>query len=142
MEFKAFLESEEKKNIESMLKKIPKPHRCLIKGFKYKFQSGNTMKGDDENIGSCDCHKKEIVVAAPWNYGREFTILHEVGHMVWETLKPKQQKAWEKVVKGTKGKHQHQKIEELFCMAYANTYANHKDKIHDHPEWEQFIKSL
>jgi len=142
MEFRQFLESEETKNIKVMLAKIPKAHQKLVRGFKYVFQKGNTLNGDNENIGVCDNCKKQLTIAAPWNYGREFTTLHEIGHMVWETLPPEKKEEWKKVLKGTKGEHQRQNAEELFCMGYANTYAKHKDKIHDHPEWDKFIKSL
>ena len=141
MQFKQFLESEEKKNIKTTLSKLPKAHKALVKGYKYAFQGGNTMKGDDEHIGEVDPNTKKIVVAAPWNYGREFTILHEIGHMVYETLTPKQKKMWAKIVKNTKDK-QKQIPEELFCMAYANTYAKHQVEIHNHEEWGKFIKSL
>ena len=143
MEFKQFLEAtEEQKNIKTMLAKIPKKHRNLVRGFKYEFIKGNTLDGDDENIGLCDKCKKKLTIAGPWHYGREFTTLHEVGHLVWEMLPPEKKAEWKKVLKGTKGKHQRQNAEELFCMAYANTYAKHKDVIHDHPEWDQFIKKL
>tara|TARA_Y100000034_G_C6887851_1_gene407873 strand:- start:599 stop:1030 length:432 start_codon:yes stop_codon:yes gene_type:complete len=142
MNFRNFLErSEEKMNVEKTLTNIPKAHRALVKDYKFKYTSNNTMKGDSEHIGEVDPDKKKITVAAPWNYGREFTTLHEIGHMVWATLPPAKQKSWNKICKGTKGK-QDQNHEELFCMAYANTYAKHKIEIHNHPEWDKFIKSL
>jgi hypothetical protein len=141
MEFRQFLESEEQKNIKTTLNKLPKAHKALVKGYKYSFQGGNTMKGDDEHIGEVDPNTKKIVVAAPWNYGREFTILHEIGHMVYETLTPKQKKQWAKITKNTEKK-QKQTPEELFCMAYANTYAKHKIEIHNHEEWGKFIRAL
>jgi hypothetical protein len=147
MEFKTFLEeTEEKKNISSTLKKIPMAHRSLVKDFKYTLQPKNTMNDDGENIGEVDPRNKKITIAAPWNYGREFTMLHEIGHMVWATLDNMQKKKWSELVKKIKNdpkrESQDQCKEELFCMAYANTYANHKDKIHDHPEWEKFVKSI
>ena len=33
-------------------------------------------------------------------------------------------------------------MEELFEMAYANTYAKNKIEIHSHKEWDNFIKNL
>ncbi len=146
MTFRLWLESEESKNIKTTLAKIPKRHQALVKGFDYKFQVGNTMKDDDENIGQVDFKTKCITVAAPWHYAREFTVLHEIAHMVYETLKPKVKQAWCKIAKKLKKdpnrETQSQSDEELFCMAYANTYAKHKDVIHDHPEWEEFILKL
>jgi len=146
MGFKRYLESEEIKDVNKTLSNIPAQHKALVKGYSFKFQKGNTLQGDKENIGYNDMHKKCITIAAPWHYGREFTTLHEVGHMVWETLPPAAKKKWAGLVKKLKchptKEVQNQTVEELFCMAYANTYAKHKDKIHDHPEWEQFIKSL
>ena len=146
MEFGIWLESEESDNIKTTLAKLPKKHQGLAKGFKVKFQIGNTMKNDNDSIGEVDFDKKCITVAAPWHYAREFTVLHEVGHLVYETLSPKQKQAWDKMAtklkKDPDREVQHQSSEELFCMAYANTYAKHKDVIHDHPEWEAFILKL
>jgi hypothetical protein len=141
--FKKFLEaSEEKQNIMDMLSKLPKRHRQLIKGYRFKFEPGNTLKGDDDHVGLIDQDRKTITVAAPWNYGREFTLLHEVAHMVWEVfLTPAMKMMWKKIVASTKHK-QNQNPEELFCMAYANHYAKHKVEIHNHPEWDEFIQRI
>jgi hypothetical protein len=68
--------------------------------------------------------------------------LHEIAHRVWEhILTPEMKKEWEGIVKQT-DKKQNQGAEELFCMAYANQYCKNKVVIHDHPEWEKFIKGL
>lgn len=133
---------EEKTDIARTLSKIPIPHRELVKGYQWKFHSGNTLNGDDQHIGYMDDRNKEIAIAGPWNYGREFTILHEIAHRVWENLIPPQaKKMWEQIVANTKEK-QEQEPEELFCMAYANHFAKNKIVIHDHPEWHQFIDQL
>ncbi len=134
-----FLEAEEEeKNVVAMLKKLPKQHKALVKGFKFRYVPGNTLKGDEEHIGVID--KDKITVASPWNYGREFTTLHEIAHMVWEKLMtPELKKAWSKVVKRNP-RRQKQNDEELFCMAYACTYAKHKILVHYCPAWEDFIK--
>jgi hypothetical protein len=147
MRFKSFIEQhltsgEEVNDIKTLLNKLPKLHGQLVKGFTWKFQPGNTLHGDDEHIGYMDDKSKEIAVAAPWNYGREFTILHEIAHRVWEDIVPDDMKhEWGEIVKNTKEK-QPQSEEELFCMAYANHYAKNKISIHDHPEWDDFIKRL
>jgi len=143
MNFKEFLEKADstEADVKESLGKLPKKHAALVKGYKFKFLSTNTLS-DGENIGFIDEEKKTITIASPWNYGREFTFLHEVGHAVWKYIVDrKKKKEWIEIVKRTKEK-QDQNDEELFCMAYANEYANHQDVIHDHPEWSKFIKSL
>lgn len=148
MRFREFVQqtsgdnSEETKDIQRTLSKLPPSHAALVSGFKWKFQAGNTLDGDDDHVGYMDPMSKEIAVAAPYNYGREFTILHEIAHKVWEHLVPAQLKQqWTQIVSNTKHK-QNQEPEELFCMAYANTYAKNKIVIHTHPEWEAFVKGL
>jgi hypothetical protein len=140
--FKKYMESEEDDNIKDTLDKLPQNHSDLVRGYRFTLKGGNTLPGDDDHIGYMDDHKKHIAVAAPWNYGREFTVLHEIGHRVWEKLIPDELKhKWKEVVARTKNK-QKQSAEELFCMAYANYYAQHKMVIHDHPEWNKFIRDL
>lgn len=144
MNFKIYLENTEKHHIDvkSTLKKLPKQQRDLIKGYKIEFQPNNTLKGDSGHIGFIDEEKKKITIAAPWNYGREFTLLHEIGHAVWKyLLKNEDKKNWNKIVKNTKNK-QKQNSEELFCMAYANYYAKHKVEIHNHDKWNEFIRNI
>jgi hypothetical protein len=147
MGFKEFLiESEkmEEDDLKKTLHKIPAEHRKLVKGYGYQTQGGNTLKGDNEHIGFNDLSKHKIVLAAPWNYGREFALLHEIGHMVWEKYispNPEKKKEWMAIVKKTKDK-VHQNAEEVFCHAYANHYVKNKIVIHTHDKWEKFIKSL
>ena len=125
------------------LKKLPKSHQGLVKGYKFVFQPGNGLKGDSEHVGLIDEEKKTITVAAPWYYGREYTFLHEVAHLVWKYLVDKNLRhKWGETVKNTKDERQHQGEEELFCMAYANYYAKNKIVIHTHDAWEKFIKKL
>ncbi len=136
------LSKEQEKDIESSLAKLPKKHRELIKGYKFKFQPGNTLKGDGEHVGIINPVTKTVTIAAPWNYPREFTFLHELGHKVWEFfVNEKMRKEWDCIVKRTKHK-QKQNAEELFCMAYANHYAKNQIEIHNHPEWDKFVKKL
>lgn len=142
MEFRVFIEvtKECQKDIDDTLSKIPKSHAALVKGYTYKFEPNNTLDGD--HVGEIDTEKKSIRVAAPWNYGRQYAFLHEIGHQVWDNLVEKPlKKKWMKIVDRTKHK-QPQGGEELFCMAYADFYAKNKIEIHHHPEWAKFIKSL
>jgi len=132
------IQSEEEKNVKATLKKIPKEHAALIKGFNLKFTPNNTLKNDKEHIGFI--HKKNIVVAAPYNYGREFTLLHEIAHMVWEKLVSKELKVkWNNIYKKYKKK-LGQNSEEIFCMVYSNIYVRHKLETYDNKELEDFIK--
>jgi len=144
MSFRLFLESEEDKNLSDLkatLKRLPKQDAALVKGWKYVFQVGNTMKGDKGHVGLMDPNKKTITLAAPWNYGREFTFLHEVGHLKWETLSNSIQKKWKETVKKHKDR-QKDTDEELFCMAYANHYCKNRVIVHDNPAWHDFIEKL
>jgi hypothetical protein len=150
--FRTFLESEEVKNVKQMIAKLPKGHQALLDGYKFRFQGGNTLKDDDENIGQI--YKDKITVAAPWNYPREFTTLHEVGHLVYEyKMTPKLKKEWSVLVKemkpeqvakmkelGQKTDALQQNDEELFCMAYASAYAKRPPIIFHHPDWIDFIE--
>lgn len=144
--FKLFLESEEDKNIKSTLKKIPRHHAKLVDGYTFTFKGGNTLPGDDSHIGYMDRKPKEICIAAPWNYGREFTFLHEIAHLVLDKLVPNElKKKWVEIVKRTnKGEDEalHQSPEELFCMAYAQHYADNKMVKYNYPEWMHFIEQL
>lgn len=138
--FRTFLEGEEQENVKAMISKLPKGHQKLLNGYKFKYTPGNTLKGDDDHIGYI--HKDKIVVAAPWNYGREFTTLHEIAHLVWEyKMTPKLKKEWSEVVKKNPDR-QKQNDEELFAMGYACHYAKHKIKVHDHPAWHEFMKKI
>lgn len=141
MEFRTYIEStEEMTDVNKTLMVIPKKHAQLVKGYKYDFKGDNTLDG--KHIGELDPEKKKITVASPWNYGRQYAVLHEIGHRVWEEfVTDEKKKEWMKIVNNTKNK-QKQNAEELFCMAYADFYAKNKVVIHNHPEWEKFIKSI
>ena len=135
---------EEQRDIAQLLSKLPQHHSALVKGYHWKFHAGNTLNGDSQHVGYVDPNSKEIAVAGPWNYGREFTILHEVGHKVWERYvqpTPKLEQMWSQIVARTKNR-QDQPAEELFAMAYANHYVKNKIVIHTHPEWEQFVEMV
>jgi hypothetical protein len=129
-------------DVRKTLEKLPKSHQKFVKPFKFKFQAGNTLKGDGGHVGCIDDGKMTLTVAAPWNYGREFTFLHEIGHLIWKHLvDDKMRKTWSKLVSKTKEKAK-DNDEELFCMAYSSFYCNRPVSIHDHPQWDEFIKNL
>lgn len=151
MSFKTFLESEERNNVLKMLDGIPARHRKLLDGYKFKYTPGNTLKGDNQHIGYI--HHDKIVVAAPWNYSRMFTTLHEVAHLVYEYLMTKElRKEWAALIDKTKEaqiakfdkpeqkKALRQSDEEIFSMAYAACYSNHPPIIWVNDEWNKFIK--
>ena len=140
MDFKQFLESANP-DLDETLHKLPKKVQALLKNYKFKFVGENNLKNDKEHVGLLDPDKNTITVAAPWNYGREMAVLHEVGHLFFNTLKPTQKQQWENIVKKTKEK-QEQSPQELFCFAFANYFVHMKVEIHTHLEWEKFIKKL
>ena len=88
--FKKFFEAEEKENVKELILMLPIRHRKLLNRFKFTYTPNNTLAGDREHIGYI--HRKSIVVAAPWNYSRKFTTLHEIAHLVWEHLISKEKK--------------------------------------------------
>jgi hypothetical protein len=142
MDFRQFFENYEE-DIKQTLSKLPKGHQDLIKGYKFKFQPGNTLKGDNGHIGVTDEEKKTITICAPWFYPREFTLCHELAHKVWATLSEKQKKKWADIIKKTKmEKKDRQNDEELFCHAYGATYVKHPPTTFAHETWINFIKSL
>lgn len=145
MEFRNFLteSSSYESDINKTLAKLPDGHRKLIEKYKFKFQPHNGLKGDSDHIGVIDPDKKTITIAAPWNYGREMCLLHELGHLLWEVLPHKIKSKWKEVAKNTKMKKEdRQNPEELFCMAYAVSYCARPPAVYCKKEWINFIKSL
>lgn len=130
-------------DVKASIRKLPKAHQKLVKGYEIKFTGNNTLK-DGASVGLNNLKHKKMVVASPWNYGREFAFLHEIGHLVWrDFVAPHKEKVteWGSIVRNTKGKLR-QNAEELFCHAYANTYAQNKIEVHNHPRWEKFVKKV
>lgn len=156
MNFKLFLEKTEfyTQDVKKTLGKIPKDHANLIKNYKIKFEPENTLKNDSNHIGFIDEKNKKIRVAAPWNYSRSFTFLHEIGHAVWKyKLDEKQKKEWAKILKSTKEKQKknlpkesrdalNQDVEEIFCMAYASKYSKHPIITYTNKDWDSFIARI
>ena len=148
--FKLFLESEEEKDVKSLLSKLPKKHQKLMDGFDFTFTPGNTLKGDKEHIGYI--YKNKVVVAAPFHYSRSLTICHEIAHQIFEHLMTSSlRKEWSSLLKKTmpdqiKAQPKQnqsalkQNDEEIFCMTYAATYVKHPPSTYLNPEWQNFIK--
>lgn len=150
MNFKLFLENSEHydSDIKKTLNKLPKKHCDLIKDYKIKFEHKNTLKNDLNHIGFIDEKNKIIKIAAPWNYGRSFTLLHEIAHAVWKYIvTTKQKKEWSEIFEKQKKnmkKHESldQSAEEIFAMAYANFYSKHKLLTYENKAWNSFISKL
>lgn len=149
MDFRLFLENSEETDIKKTLAQIPASHSRLIRGYKIKFEPGNTLKGDKNHVGFIDEKRKTITIASPWNYSRSFTLLHEVAHAVWKYLMNDQmKKKWQVLVQKYKNQIKapadalNQDSEEIFAMSYASTYAKHKVITYYRPVWVKFIKSL
>ena len=142
-EFKQYMKNNE--DIENSLKKLPKGHRALVHGFKINLEPANTLKGDDGHVGviMTDPHK-EIRVASPWNYPREFAFLHEVGHLVYENFVRGEnlEKEWAEICKQNPHRKKDEPDEENFCHSYAAFYCKHPPVVHYHPAWRKFIKNL
>jgi len=140
--FKHFVNEDE--DVAKTLAKLPAHHRELVKGYKFLFEPGNTLKGDDGHVGIIVNKPNKIVrVAAPWRYSREFTTLHEIAHLVYEMYirpNPAIVKEWENIVKNTKNKKEDESAEELWCHSYAASFCAHPPTIHYHLEWVAFIK--
>lgn len=146
MRFKQYISAEEKKDILKTLEKIPKGHADLVRDYQISFQASNSLKDDDKHIGFIDEEKKRIVLSAPWNYGREYTFLHEVGHAVWKYVVDEDKKEeWKKLVRTIRSKNKKdldQNDEEIFCMSYAQRYAKNKLCKYDHDELVDFISKI
>jgi len=148
MEFSSFISEATKVegDIKTTLKKIPAPHARLVRGYKFRFQPSNTLKGDDGHIGFIDEEKKTITIASPWNYGREYTLLHEVGHAVWKYAMDDGKKAeWKKIlrpIRKANKKDLDQNDEEIFCMSYAQAYANNGITKFDHDDLVEFARRI
>ena len=133
--------SEEQKNLKATIDKLPKKHRMLLANFKIKLTCKNTLDNDTNHIGNIN--KYDIVVAAPWNYGREFTTLHEIAHLIFEKLvTEKQKQEWNKLCKKFYNKKPKMNCEEVFCMVYASNYSTHHIETYNIPELTDFIKTL
>lgn len=127
------------------LSKLPKSHQQLANGFEIVFEPANTLQGDEAHVGVImTSPKRQIRVASPWRYGREFAFLHEIGHLVWaKYVKGTDlEKEWSRVVKLNPHRKKEEPDEENHSHAYANTYIKNKMVIHTHPAWDKFIRSL
>jgi hypothetical protein len=143
-QFKEFMESNESDARET-IRKLPKSHRQLVRGFSLSFHPNGTLKGDNEHIGKVENMpgKKKITLAAPYYYPREFALLHEIGHLVYARYVKgtKLEKQWMSMCGSTENKVR-QSCEEIFCHSYANVYGHNKISKHDHSNLESFIKRL
>ena len=131
--FKVFLKDNEDKRLKILLDKIPASHKSILKDVSIEFQNSHTLKGSKKYVGMVD--DKEFKIAAPWHYGREFVILHEIAHLVYEyLLTDEEKKKWKSISP--------KDSVESFCHAYANFYSKHKIKSLDKKEHKDFISKL
>jgi hypothetical protein len=150
MNFKEYVNLNESagdgEDAKKTLRRLPKRHSDLVRGYRIIFQPSNSLKGDDKHIGFIDEKDKTITVASPWNYGREYTLLHEVGHAVWKFLVSKEKREdWSRILAPVKAKNKKdldQNDEEIFCMIYAQVHAKNKMKKFDHEELERFVSKI
>jgi len=141
MNFKDFFiennKKEEKKSLVKTLKKIPKKHRDMLIDYDFKYQNGLTLKNDKENVGMM--FNKNIVVCSPWLFSKEFTTLHEIGHVVWSKLSQEKKQAWVKLNNKNKITNI---VEEDFCMYYASYYSDYSLNKYNKEDLLKFIKSI
>jgi hypothetical protein len=141
--FKQYVTEDE--DVANTIAKLPKDFQELVKGYKFLFEPHNTLKGDDGHVGMITNKPKKIIrIAGPWRYSRDFVVLHEIAHLVYEAYirGTSLEKEWEIIAKNTKNKKEDETAEELMCHAFAATYCEHPPVIHYHPEWVKFIKKL
>ena len=140
MQFKIFLKESEKKDVEETLSRLPEKHQKLLKGYKFKFENGSTLKKDGEHVGVI--FKDTIKIASPFYYSREHVLLHEIAHLIWAYGVSKEQKEeWNKLAKSTKD-NKEKNHEESFCNAYASVYSKHTHETYNYPDWRKFILKL
>jgi ABC-type Mn2+/Zn2+ transport system ATPase subunit len=151
IKFKQFIKESDIRDIESTINNIPESHKKLIKNYEIKFDKENTLKKDSNHIGYINEKEKIINIASPWHYSKEFTLLHEIAHMVWKYILSDQQiNDWNKITKTTKIKNISKKAikslnqnpEEIFCMAYANFYSRHTLLTYNSNKFNNFIKNI
>lgn len=142
MNFRLFIENFEysTNDVNKTLEKIPKSHRKLVADFKIEFEPYNTLKNDSKHIGFYDENKKLIKISAPWNYSREYALLHEIGHLVWNKLPNDKIDVWLKLTKDNKNKKENQV--ELFCQFYANKYAKNKLETYKNKKLINFLEKI
>lgn len=141
--FKQFVTEDDE--VATTLGKLPPHHRLLVKGYKFLFEPHNTLKGDDGHVGMIVNQPKKVIrIAAPWNYGREFTVIHEIAHLVYEVYVrgTNVEKEWAKLALSTKDRKKDESAEELFCHCYASMFVKYPPQIHHHPEWVDFMKRV
>ena len=140
--FKEFV-TEEDEDVGKTIAKLPPHHQELVKGYKFLFEPGNTLKGDDGHVGMIvNKPKKVIRIAAPWRYGREFTLLHEISHLVYEVYikGTSLEKEWEKLAFSVPNRKKDEPAEELWCHSFAAHFCKYPPLIHYHKVWDDFIK--
>ena len=149
--FKTFLENEETKDLSATISKLPIGHQELLNNFKIKITPNNTLKNDKEHVGYV--YKNKIVIASPWHYSKSFTTLHEIAHLVYyHKMNKKIREEWKNLLKRTIDSQKNklppkchkalnQSPEEIFCMAYASTYAKHPPITFHNYDWISFIKT-
>lgn len=141
--FKNFVREDEE--VQKTLARLPKNIQTMLNGFEFRFYASNTLPGDDGHVGMVVSEPKRIIhISAPWRYGRQFTLLHEIAHIVYAKYikDTPSEKEWAKISLNTKGRKKDENAEELFCHGFASMYSDYPVPIHDHPEWRKFIHNI
>lgn len=135
----------EDKAVKETIARLPAPHRALVKGYDIRFEPGNTLKDDPGHVGRVYIGGKDktITISSPWNYGREFTLLHEVAHFVYNkfVIKTKWEAAWYKIYKAESGPKK-EGAEEAFCHSYAAFYCKSPPEKFCIKSWRKFMEEF
>lgn len=142
--FIKYLSKEQKNDVLKTLEKIPNKFSNLIKPFEIEINSRHSLKKNKRYVAYVQTHPKpKIVISSPWHHSIEFSLLHELGHIVWNNFVKKDlKKEWKELVKNTKNKRTDESDEENFCHAFASMYSKYKYSIHDNESWKTFISKL
>jgi predicted metal-dependent hydrolase len=130
--------------VQKTLKNLPKKYQELLKGYKFLFEPKSTLYGDKDHVGMISNHpEKKVNISASWSTSREFILLHELAHLIFESYVKgtKFEKEWKEIVKNTKDKKK-ESDDENFCHGFANFYAKYKMVIHTHDTWTKFFEKL
>lgn len=142
--FREFV-THENDDVKKTISQLPSHHQALVKGYEFLFEPHNTLKGDDGHVGVITNKPRKIIrVAAPWRWSREFTVLHEIAHLVYEAYirGTELEKEWEKVALAEPNRKKDESAEELFCHSYAAKFCKFPPSVHFHPKWINFIKKV
>ncbi len=132
----------EDKAVRETINKFPERYRSFLDDYDIRFEPGNTLRDDPGHVGRVFIggNNNTITIASPWNYGREFTLLHEIAHLIYDRFvkNTEWERKWKKVYKLEPGP-KREGAEESFCHALAQYYVTTKVSKFDLKPWKKFM---